>query len=190
MKIFITFLSLFIVDALDFKFNPDMKQAFFSNKLQVPIIRTATEPLRNIDFFDPSIASKNIQPSFIRESELKHSRLAMIAAVEFPTMEQFTDVLGINQFQHLSIYWQTGLISIMIVSEITSLLKGWENPAVNLFRLKEDYQPGDLGFDVWSPEDPNIGSLMDKELNNGRLAMIGIVGMMIQELVTHKQLFS
>jgi hypothetical protein len=30
---------------------------------------------------------------------------------------------------------------------------------------------------------------MDKELNNGRLAMIGVLGMMVQELVTHQQLF-
>ena len=54
----------------------------------------------------------------------------------------------------------------------------------NPVRLKEDYQPGDLGFGIW---DPNDVDLMDKELNNGRLAMIATLGMMVQELVTHQQ---
>ena len=189
MNKIITLLSLFSVSALDVKFNPKMNQAFYSNKLQVPIIRSATEPLKDIDIFDPCVVSKNIQPSFIRESELKHARLAMVVAVAFPIMEQFSDILSINQFQNLPVDLQLGLTGVMFVSEFASMLKGWEKPSIKLFRLKEDYQPGDLGFGVWSPEDPNIGSLMDKELNNGRLAMIGILGMMVQELVTHKQLF-
>ena len=188
MKKFIILSSLFNI-ANSIKFNPSMKQITSINKLEIPIIRTATEPLKDFDIFDPSVVFKNIQPSFIRESELKHGRLAMVVAVAFPLMEQFSDTLGINQFEHLPVSLQLGLTSVMVVSEFTSMLKGWENPSVKLFRLKEDYQPGDLGFGVWSPNDPNIGSLMDKELNNGRLAMIGILGMMVQELVTHQQLF-
>ena len=154
-----------------------------------PMIRKATEPLKDVDIFDPSVVSKNIQVSFLRESELKHGRLAMVVASAFPVMEQFSDVLGIHQFEHLPVPVQLGFTGIMFVSEFTSMLKGWEDPSVKIFRLKEDYQPGDLGFGAWSPDDPNIGTLMDKELNNGRLAMIGIFGMMVQELVTQQQLF-
>ena len=144
----------------------------------VPIIRST-----KIDIFDPSVVGKNIQPSFLRESELKHARLAMVVAPVFPIMEKFSDVLGINQFQHLPVPVQLGFTGLMFMSEFTSMLKGWD--PVKPFRLKEDYQPGDLGFGIW---DPNDGDLMDKELNNGRLAMIGIFGMMCQELVTHQPL--
>jgi light-harvesting complex I chlorophyll a/b binding protein 1 len=68
------------------------------------------------------------------------------------------------------------------------MVYGWEDPQVKPFALKEDYQPGDLKFKLGITEE-TMGTQMDKELNNGRLAMIGILGMMVQELVTHQQLF-
>jgi len=148
----------------------------------IPILRKGT--LKDVDIFDPSVVGKNIQPSFLRESELNHARLAMVVATAFPVMEQFSDVIGIHQFEHLPVPLQLGFTGLMFVSEFTSMLRGWDPK--KLFRLKEDYQPGDLGFGVWNPED---GDLMDKELDNGRLAMIGILGMMVQELVTHQPLF-
>ena len=69
------------------------------------------------------------------------------------------------------------------------MLRGWENPFVgtnNFFKVKADYQPGDLGFRL---KDSMISDdLMNKELNNGRLAMIASLGMIVQELVTNKSI--
>jgi hypothetical protein len=70
------------------------------------------------------------------------------------------------------------------------MIYGWENPVEKPFTLKPFYQPGDLGFKTpveTSEEEYDI--LMDKELNNGRLAMIGTLGMIVQQLVTDKHLF-
>jgi len=148
-------------------------------------IRGPTAPLKNVKLFDQYVVAKHVQPAFMRESELKHGRLAMAAAVLLPLSEQFSSNLGIHFFQDNPQFVYPCLV-FMHASEFGSMFKGWENPFEKPFTLKEDYQPGDLGFGV---DDENMGTQMDKELNNGRLAMIGILGMMSQELVTHHQLF-
>jgi light-harvesting complex I chlorophyll a/b binding protein 1 len=155
-----------------------------SNK---PIIRSPTAPLKNIDLFDKSVVAKDVPLVFLREAELKHGRLAMIASILLPLSEQFSDNLGINFFQNNPEYVEFGL-SFMFISEFSSMIRGWESPTVKLFSLRENYQPGDFGL-TFGVNDETMGNKMDKELNNGRLAMIGILGMMVQELVTQQQLF-
>jgi light-harvesting complex I chlorophyll a/b binding protein 1 len=159
--------------------------SFPNNK---PIIRGPTAPLTNIDLFDKSVVAKDVPIVFLREAELKHGRLAMIAAITLPLTEQFSDDLGISFFQNNPEYVGFGL-SLMFISEFCSMIRGWENPTVKLFSLKENYQPGDLFGVNLELMGTNVGNQMDKELNNGRLAMIGIFGMMMQELATQQQLF-
>jgi hypothetical protein len=57
--------------------------------------------------------------------------------------------------------------------------------------LKEEYLPGDLGFDPLglAPKDVDgFIEMQNKELNNGRLAMIAVAGQVAQELVNGKGL--
>ena len=152
-----------------------------------PIIREATIPFKNIDLFNQDVVAKNVQPSFLREAELKHCRIAMCSSILLPLSEQFSDKLGINFFQDNPSVVVFSL-SLMFISEFSSMIRGWENPLIKPFTLKSDYQPGDLGF-TFGLTNASFENLMDKELNNGRLAMFGILGMISQELITHQPLF-
>ena len=58
--------------------------------------------------------------------------------------------------------------------------------------IRSEHRPGDMGFDPLRlmPADAEARRQMEtKELNHGRLAMIGISGMVAQELVTTQKLF-
>lgn len=72
--------------------------------------------------------------------------------------------------------------------ELLHIEKGWVIPfsEYKTFKFKYNYQPGNLGnFDMSTISD----NLLNKELNNGRLAMIAFMGILTQELVTGKNIF-
>jgi hypothetical protein len=154
---------------------------FIDNVAPIPVIRDPTLPFDSPPFLPPGMS-----PSFLREAELKHSRLAMVSVVAFPVLEHFTPGLGIDAFQTLPDVVQLGFVQLMFLSEFTSMIRGWRNPLEAPFTLNDNYQPGDLGFGRWNR---SMGNDMDQELKNGRLAKISMLGMMVQELVTHQRLF-
>ena len=58
--------------------------------------------------------------------------------------------------------------------------------------LKDSHSPGDYSFDPAGLKPTNaveLKGMQTKELNNGRLAMLAIAGMVGQELATGKGLF-
>merc|ERR1719221_1972132 len=169
-----------------------------------------TDPL---GFFDPlGFATADTMTGgkllFYREVELKHGRVAMLASLGILVGEQFHPLFGGNidvpsyiAFQEtpLQTFWPAVVVAIAI-PEVFSVFQ-FQTPALfqakgegggQVWSMRPDHTPGDLGFDPLGlrPEDPEeLLQMRNKELNNGRLAMIAAAGMIAQELASGQKLF-
>jgi hypothetical protein len=148
--------------------------------------------------FDPLNCASNAEVlNQYREAELKHGRLAMLAAAGWPVSELVQPYLS----------KALGLPDLLAAGEkAPSLLNGGLDKVNPLFfmgiiiftatvesvALKTvrgpDYTPGDLGFDPLSlytgKSEVTKRDLQLKELNNGRLAMLAITAYAFDEFVT------
>lgn len=71
------------------------------------------------------------------------------------------------------------------------LTVGWVKQPLKLgvADLKKDYEPGNFGFDplgLMPKDEAGRKTMMTKEINNGRLAMLATIGVWAQELVDGK----
>jgi len=141
-----------------------------------------------LGFFDPLGFSKvGDEEGFrkLRAAELKHGRVAMMAAVgavfqcpfQFPGFEKLPRGLGAIT-QEPAIY---GLVAIVVLSGV-----------FELFLWKEDAKKpvddiGNYGNPwVWGAPLGEGADMKNRELNNGRAAMIAILGIIVAELATGK----
>lgn len=198
--------------------NPSMKAkvgAYYNRPMQEwPGV---TEPL---GFFDPWILELDRAEGtkrFYREVELKHGRVAMLAALGFLVGEQFhplfggdIDVPSLIAFQETlsrlplpTSFIYPAIVIALAIPEVYSTFyfeepnggkvydarKWWKGA----WKIRGEHFPGDyLGFDPLglTPTDAEeMKAMQTKELNNGRLAMIGVAGMVAQELVTGEKIF-
>jgi len=131
-----------------------------------------------------------------REAELTHGRVGMLASAGFLVQENFHPLFSgdngpaIQQIPQLP-PWLWFVMTLGIgMAESLRIQKGWANPYEsmgNVQSLKEDYYPGDLGFDPLglAPDDPaEFRTMQEKELTHGRLAMLAAAGFMAQEATT------
>merc|ERR1719472_573055 len=149
--------------------------------------------------FDPLGFSRNVdelEMNRLREAEITHGRVGMLAAAGFLVQENFHPLFSgdggpaIQQIPALPVPLWFGMTLAIGVAETVRIQKGWANPYEgmdNVQRLKEGYTPGDLGFDPLGlkPTDPaEFKTMQEKELSHGRLAMLAAAGFMAQEAVT------
>eukprot|EP00584_Thalassiosira_punctigera_P000871 CAMPEP_0172536020 /NCGR_PEP_ID=MMETSP1067-20121228/7842_1 /TAXON_ID=265564 ORGANISM="Thalassiosira punctigera, Strain Tpunct2005C2" /NCGR_SAMPLE_ID=MMETSP1067 /ASSEMBLY_ACC=CAM_ASM_000444 /LENGTH=269 /DNA_ID=CAMNT_0013321011 /DNA_START=182 /DNA_END=991 /DNA_ORIENTATION=+ len=157
-------------------------------------------------YFDPlGFAQSGITLNEIkrnREAEVMHGRVAMIACLGYIAGEQLPSPFGItgpanDQLQQMPAIPFTMLASAIAAFEIRRAQIGWVEPdfgdwTKTLWKLRDNYYPGDVGFDPLGFKPTNakdFANMQTKELQNGRLAMIGWAGMCAQELVNHRTIF-
>jgi hypothetical protein len=116
----------------------------------------------------------------------------MLAAPGFLIAEQFHPLFGGSidvpsyiafQSTPLQTFWPLVVFGIGLI-EIATSVPTMEDPAVKLYAMKPGRIPGDLGFfggTAAAKANPAaFKSVQTKEINNGRLAMLGIAGMVAQ----------
>uniref|UniRef100_A0A6U0TZE3 Plastid light harvesting protein n=1 Tax=Eucampia antarctica TaxID=49252 RepID=A0A6U0TZE3_9STRA len=153
-------------------------------------------------FFDPLGFTKDkelVGVKRLREAEVMHGRVAMMATVGYligestPTMAYgFTipHTIGNDQIPEIPGTILFPFFLAINIAEAARASIGWVEPGMGpLFTLREGYYPGDIGFDPFGLKPDNakdFDNMQAKELSNGRLAMFAAAGMCAQEVVNGK----
>ncbi|KAJ1431631.1 chlorophyll a/b-binding protein domain-containing protein [Ochromonadaceae sp. CCMP2298] len=131
--------------------------------------------------FDPLGFTDTLQSlNYVRAAELKHGRVAMLATVGFLVQQSMANPSLADPLKAtfaLGYGPNLQILSFIGVIELATWDKTFAGDA-----------SGDLGFDPLNLSKGKTEKEMDalklKELKNGRLAMIGIMGMFAQNLAT------
>tara|TARA_B100001287_G_C22643792_1_gene511535 strand:- start:253 stop:906 length:654 start_codon:yes stop_codon:yes gene_type:complete len=173
------------------------EQASDTFKKQLPGLLKFNNKQQGI-YYDPLNLSRYANENSIRlwrESELMHGRVSMMAFMHFIVTKKFDfhPILPDNSgllITHLENTPENIIYSLAIIIstiEITRAEKGWlpPNKLKNLWKLRSNYEPGDLGFNLfnYSSEVIEQKKLKDKELINGRIASLAVALLIIQDLM-------
>jgi len=137
-----------------------------------------------------------------REAEIVHGRVAMLAALGcvFPYIYHFpgNEDVGVNAFANtdpLSALSSVPAGGLWQIAALTFAIEYWRIQRV----IRGDKEPGDLGLGQgegrWNPfgfkyTEEEYFEKQTQEIKNGRLAMVGILGLLSQSAVTKMGLFT
>ena len=181
-----------------------------SDKVDFSKMPGASGPL---GFWDPAGISRDcsqLEFNKLQESEIKHGRIAMIAVLgcaigELGGIGFLDGVTGpaIYQYQqadNIIPAFSQNVVGLIFAIEGFNVVGPWREeagwgpiPMAGVAELKVGHIPGDLNFDplgLMPKTDKDKVAMKTKEINNGRLAMLAIAGIVAQELVTNQPVFN
>lgn len=181
------FLSLIVLVATASAFMPTFERGSAKTlSMKMEDMVGISAPL---GFFDPLGFSKGADEATIakyRESELKHGRVAMLAVFGILTQERFHPFYsGKLSSDPLTAFGQTPPIGFVQIIAFIGLL---EYTFVMSAKGK-GYTPGDfygISSRIPDADDESWTGFQTRELNNGRLAMFGIMGELAHSGLTGK----
>mmetsp|Transcript_13806 Transcript_13806/g.37058 ORF Transcript_13806/g.37058 Transcript_13806/m.37058 type:complete len:211 (-) Transcript_13806:193-825(-) len=144
-----------------------------------------TEGPGNVDF-DPLGFSDYYNIKFLREAELKHGRICMLAALGwvFPEIWHipspdgvFSKTNPLNAIRTIPTFGLIQIVLLVFALEAISWKKVYNGASGGLEK------PGDFGFDPLNLRSPRMELA---EVKNGRLAMIAVGGFIHQALLTNQ----
>jgi len=148
-----------------------------------------------LGFWDPAGFSTKASAgrlAYFREAELKHGRVCMIGTLGFFTQERWHPFFGGNiegpalqQIKSVELlYFWPAIIAISGFVELANGMGRIEKKKGEGRVLKEGLVPGDIGYDPLGIKNvvKESDRIEEKELANGRLAMLSLAGMIMQEV--------
>jgi len=165
------------------------------------------DPVGEFDPLNIAESTSLTQMKQYREAETAHGRVAMLAVMGFivteapfeyhPLFNMGTRDIGpairhLDEVRIVAPQFFEVLALVIGGLEFYRAVTGWDAPGNaegNI--LKDDYYPGDIGFDPLGLKPSSWEEFSDmstKELQHGRLAMLGVAGIVAQELVNGKEI--
>lgn len=146
--------------------------------------------------FDPIGFSEWFDMKWLREAEIKHGRVSMLATLGF-VLQQFWTLPGYTHVDDSNlgptVVGSGPMLQIILWMGVLEFWSNKGNVTMETMFTDPDRVPGDLGFD---PMGLAVGKTKEekdlmqwKELKNGRLAMLAIGGMIHHNWVTGDPLF-
>merc|ERR1719440_2657464 len=140
--------------------------------------------------FDPlQIADNSAKLAWYREAEVKHARLAMLAAFGWPISEvtNFGNLLTSDGRAPSLLNGGLGNINVAYWAAVAGLAIFAEAKGLDKqYGKQKDYLPGMLGFDPLGADSPGM---RNAEITNGRVAMVAITLYALQEALIKAPIF-